>query len=98
LLAEALDFIHRCGVIHGDINGFNVLLNRHLDVKLADFAGSSLDGSALLICVTASHEYSHTPRLPEGTSAYAATIVVAVIVAAASVLVRLRLSRGHQLP
>ena len=43
-LAEALDFIHQCGVIHGDINGFNVLLDRRHDAKLADFAGSSLDG------------------------------------------------------
>ncbi|KAL2168837.1 hypothetical protein VTG60DRAFT_6807 [Thermothelomyces hinnuleus] len=56
-LAEALEFVHRCGVIHGDVNGFNVLLDKHLDVKLADFAGSSLDGSPLLIGVTASHEY-----------------------------------------
>ncbi|KAH6636079.1 kinase-like domain-containing protein [Chaetomium tenue] len=56
-LAEALDFIHKCGVIHGDVNGFNVLLDRNLDVKLADFAGSSLDGSPLLVGVTASHEY-----------------------------------------
>ncbi|KAK4039928.1 kinase-like protein [Parachaetomium inaequale] len=30
---------------------------RRLDVKLADFAGSSLDGSPLLIGVTPSHEY-----------------------------------------
>ncbi|KAK4150972.1 kinase-like domain-containing protein [Chaetomidium leptoderma] len=56
-VAEALDFAHQCGVIHGDINGFNVLLDRHLDAKLADFAGSSLDDSPLLIAVTASHEY-----------------------------------------
>ncbi|KAL2264361.1 hypothetical protein VTK26DRAFT_5787 [Humicola hyalothermophila] len=57
-VAEALDFVHRCGVIYGDLNGFNVLLDRRLDAKLADFAGSSLDGSPLLIAVTASHEYS----------------------------------------
>lgn len=56
-LAEALDFVHQCGVIHGDINGYNVLLDSRLDAKLADFAGSSLDGSPLLVCVTASHEY-----------------------------------------
>jgi serine/threonine protein kinase len=56
-VAEALDFVHQCGVIHGDVNGFNVLLDRRLDAKLADFAGSSIDGSPLLIGVTASHEY-----------------------------------------
>ena len=55
-VAEALDFAHQCGVIHGDVNGFNVLLDRRLEAKLADFAGSSLDGSSLLIGVTASHE------------------------------------------
>ncbi len=54
---EALDFAHQCGVIHGDINGFNVLLDRRLNAKLADFAGSLLDGSPLLIGVTASYEY-----------------------------------------
>lgn len=56
-IAEALDFAHQCGVIHGDVNGFNILLDGRLDAKLADFAGSSLDGSPLLIGVTASHEY-----------------------------------------
>lgn len=34
-----------------------MLLDRRLDAKLADFASSSLDGSPLLIGVTASHEY-----------------------------------------
>jgi serine/threonine protein kinase len=56
-IAEALDFAHQRGVIHGDVTGANVLLDGRLDAKLADFAGSSLDGSPLLIGVTASHEY-----------------------------------------
>ncbi|KAL2181224.1 uncharacterized protein P884DRAFT_288474, partial [Thermothelomyces heterothallicus CBS 202.75] len=51
-LAEALEFVHRCGVIHGDVNGFNVLPDKHLDVKQADFAGSSVDGSPLLIAAS----------------------------------------------
>ncbi len=34
-----------------------MLLDRRLDAKLANFARSSLDGSPLLIGVTASHEY-----------------------------------------
>ncbi len=55
-VAEALDFAHQGGVIHGDINSLNVVLDRRLDAKLADFAGSSLDGSPRLIGVTASHE------------------------------------------
>lgn len=56
-IAEALDFAHQCGVIHGDVTGANIFLDGRLDAKLADFAGSSLDGSPLLIGVTASHEY-----------------------------------------
>lgn len=35
-----------------------VFLDKDLNVKLADFAGSSIDGSPLLIAVTASYEYS----------------------------------------
>lgn len=54
-IAEALDFAHQAGVIHGDINGFNVFLDGRLDARLADFAGSSLDGSSLLIVVAESH-------------------------------------------
>lgn len=34
----------------------NVLLDAELNAKLADFGGSSLDGSPLLVGVTASHE------------------------------------------
>jgi hypothetical protein len=34
-----------------------VLLDENLNAKLADFAGSSLDGSPLLIMVTESHEF-----------------------------------------
>ncbi len=65
-IAEALGFVHRCGVVHGDLNGFNVLLDRRFDAKLADFAGSSLDGSPLLIAVTASHERPGDLLCPEG--------------------------------
>ncbi|KAK3302553.1 kinase-like domain-containing protein [Chaetomium strumarium] len=54
-VAEALDFVHECGVIHGDVQGFNVLIDWRLDAKLADFAGSSLDGSPLLIATNESH-------------------------------------------
>lgn len=56
-ISEALDFAHKCGVIHGDINAFNVLVDGRLDAKLSDFAGSSLDGTPLLVGVTASHLY-----------------------------------------
>ncbi|KAK4238593.1 kinase-like domain-containing protein, partial [Achaetomium macrosporum] len=56
-VAEALDFTHECGVIHGDVQGFNVLVDWRLDAKLADFAGSSFDGSPLLIATYENYEY-----------------------------------------
>lgn len=56
-IANALDFAHRSGVIHGDLTWHNILLDDSLNVKLADFAGSSLDGSEFLIAVTPSHRY-----------------------------------------
>src|SRR5271163_4530108 len=56
-IIEAIDFIHGAGVIHGDLTCANIFLDENLNAKLADFAGSSIDGSPLLIAVTASHEY-----------------------------------------
>jgi serine/threonine protein kinase len=56
-IAQAFTFIHRIGIIHGDLTCQNVLLDENLNTRLSDFAGSSLDGSPLLIAVTASHEY-----------------------------------------
>lgn len=56
-IAEALDFVHNAGVVHGDLTCHNIFLDKSLNAKVADFAGSSLDGSPLLIAVTASHEY-----------------------------------------
>ncbi|KAF1964433.1 kinase-like protein [Bimuria novae-zelandiae CBS 107.79] len=56
-IAQALTFVHRARVIHRDLTCHNVLLDKKLNIRLSDFAGSSLDGSPLLIAVTASHEY-----------------------------------------
>ncbi|KAK4033745.1 kinase-like domain-containing protein [Parachaetomium inaequale] len=55
-IAEALGFIHSAGIVHGDVTCHNIFLDEGLNAKVADFAGSSLDGSKLLIGVTASHE------------------------------------------
>ncbi|KND86741.1 Megakaryocyte-associated tyrosine-protein kinase [Tolypocladium ophioglossoides CBS 100239] len=56
-LANALAFIHDAGIIHGNLTTSNVFLDDGLNAKLADFAGSSIDSSPLLVTVTASHEY-----------------------------------------
>ncbi|KAK4237655.1 kinase-like protein [Achaetomium macrosporum] len=61
-IAEALSFVHSAGVIHGDLTCHKIFLDDALNAKVADFAGSSLDGSELLIAVTASHE-SPSPAL-----------------------------------
>lgn len=48
--AEALVFIHSKGVIHCDIHPKNFLLDKKLNLRLCDFAGSLfgiLDGGAI---------------------------------------------------
>ncbi|KAJ5144470.1 hypothetical protein N7526_001978 [Penicillium atrosanguineum] len=44
-VAEAVDLLHRNGVIHCDIKPRNLLLDTTFDIKIIDFSGSSLDGS-----------------------------------------------------
>jgi serine/threonine protein kinase len=36
-IANALDYVHHCGVIHGDIKPANIMLTQTDDVKLGDF-------------------------------------------------------------
>ncbi|KAF2757908.1 spindle assembly checkpoint kinase [Pseudovirgaria hyperparasitica] len=55
-LFDAVRFIHSRGVLHGDISCNNVFLNDNLDVKLGDFAGSSIDDLPPLICYETTHE------------------------------------------
>jgi serine/threonine protein kinase len=54
-IADALRFVHSINVVHGDVTCGNILLDGQLNTKLSDFGGSSLDGSPLLVAVTASH-------------------------------------------
>ncbi|KAK4241940.1 kinase-like domain-containing protein [Achaetomium macrosporum] len=56
-VAETIGFIHDADVIHGDLTCANVFLDASLNEKVADFAGSSIDGSPLLVIVTESHEF-----------------------------------------
>lgn len=65
-IAEALGFIHVAGVIHGDLSSANVFLDAHLDPKIADFAGSSLDQSPLLIESSASYQCPESPLSVKG--------------------------------
>jgi hypothetical protein len=54
-ISNTLSFVHANGVVHGDFKCNNIFLDDTLHTKLADFGGSSLDDSDLLIMVTASH-------------------------------------------
>ncbi|KAH0291500.1 kinase-like protein [Aureobasidium namibiae CBS 147.97] len=47
--ADAIEFLHSKGVIHCDIKPDNLLLDDNLDLKVCDFAGSSLQGSKALV-------------------------------------------------
>lgn len=48
--AEAVSFLHSAGIVHCDIGPHNFLLDANLDLKIADFSGSSLDGSPAMVC------------------------------------------------
>ncbi|KAL5411207.1 hypothetical protein PMIN04_010329 [Paraphaeosphaeria minitans] len=50
-----LAFIHSNKVVHGDFKCDNIFLDDSLRSKVADFGGSSMDGSELRIMVSASH-------------------------------------------
>jgi serine/threonine protein kinase len=43
-IAEGLDFIHKRGVIHHDLNPRNILISATENIVLCDFGGSSLNG------------------------------------------------------
>ena len=43
--AEAVNLLHSNGIIHCDIKPRNLLLDADLNIKIIDFAGSSMDGS-----------------------------------------------------
>ncbi|GKU10517.1 unnamed protein product [Fusarium langsethiae] len=43
--AQGLHLLHQCGVVHCDVGPHNFLLDQDLQLKITDFAGSSLDGS-----------------------------------------------------
>ncbi|KAI2618125.1 kinase-like protein [Hypoxylon sp. NC1633] len=60
-IAQAIKFIHGAGVIHGDLTCANIYLDKGLNARVGDFAGSSVDGSPLLVLVTESHAFPGSP-------------------------------------
>ncbi|KAF2254398.1 kinase-like protein [Trematosphaeria pertusa] len=61
-LAEALSYVHSHGVMQVDIGAHNALLDWNENVKLSDFAGSSIDGSSPTVLPS---RKSQNPNLPE---------------------------------
>ena len=56
-LAAVLGFVHAQDVIHSDLCANNLMLDEDLNIKLVDFAGSSIDGSEPFVVVQTSNEH-----------------------------------------
>jgi serine/threonine protein kinase len=56
-VTSTMRFLHSKGVLHGDISCNNIFLDRNLNAKVADFAGSVIDGEPYLSCYEASHSH-----------------------------------------
>jgi serine/threonine protein kinase len=54
--AQALVFCHANAVLHRDINCSNFFLDEEQNLKLGDFAGSSIDNSPATICYSTAHQ------------------------------------------
>ena len=55
-ITATVGFIHSKGVLHGDISCNNIFLDHNFDTKVADFAGSSIDGETTLTGYESSHD------------------------------------------
>ncbi|XTI91697.1 hypothetical protein V2W45_1247715, partial [Cenococcum geophilum] len=47
-LIDVLKYVYFRGIIYSNISYYNILLNKHLNAKLIDFAGSLINRSPLL--------------------------------------------------
>lgn len=70
-IAASVAFIHSRNVLHGDISCNNILLDESLNAKLADFAGSSMDGQEPLICYETSHEHPDITGISRASELFA---------------------------
>ncbi|KAI9864833.1 MAG: hypothetical protein M1813_002603 [Trichoglossum hirsutum] len=56
-ITTSIAFVHSKNVMHGDISCNNVFLDKELNAKLGDFAGSAIDDEPPLISYETSHEH-----------------------------------------
>jgi serine/threonine protein kinase len=67
---EGLQLLHAAGVIHCDVGPHNFLLDKGLELKIADFGGSSVNGSRASVCPgtrykTSELDWRNPPTLAE---------------------------------
>lgn len=63
-ITQALHYLHSRGVFQVDIGPHNVLLDWEENVKLSDFAGSSIDGSNPTVQPSTRSEHPNIPTIP----------------------------------
>lgn len=63
-ISLGLQHVHSCDVRQVDIGPHNALMDWDENVKLSDFAGSSLDGSEPLVCPSLRSEHPNIPVTP----------------------------------
>ncbi|KAF1995097.1 spindle assembly checkpoint kinase [Amniculicola lignicola CBS 123094] len=56
-VTSTMCFLHSRGVLHADISCNNIFLDQNLNAKVADFAGSVIDGEPYLSCYESSHSH-----------------------------------------
>lgn len=56
-VTSTIGFLHSKSVFHGDILCNNIFLDKNLDAKVADFAGSAIDDEEHLTCYEESHSH-----------------------------------------
>jgi serine/threonine protein kinase len=63
--AQGLAYIHSRKILHTDIGCHNLLLDQHNNLKLCDFAGSSIDGEDPTVCCDVRYQpYTDDPTYP----------------------------------
>lgn len=61
---EAVAYIHEMEVIHSDLGARQFLVDKHRNLRLSDFCGSSLQGSEAVIIENATHFLPRDENLP----------------------------------